>query len=234
METRVSTFWGVGMKKIVVALAPAAFCLAGPAFAETPTTGPAPLAASAYVVAAPVARVTLPANSMVVLEATDQASSGALRVGAKINLSVVYDVKVGDTVVIPAGTRAEAEVSWRTGRGAFGKSGKIEFDLKRLYVGDRATALSGHYRVEGNGAPWAAAATIVVAGWPGIFVTGHSARIEPGHQFIAYTSEPLAIAVAPKSAMQRTARGPAPAHGGVVQVYEGRKAGHDDAILVPM
>jgi len=223
------------MKTIAVALFPVSFCLVSPAIAEPGTDGAIPLqTATAVVVSAPVAQVTLPGNSMVVLEATDQANSGVLRVGSKLNLSVVYDVKVGGTVVIPAGSRAEAEVSWRTGRGAFGKSGKFEFNLKRLYIGDRATPLSGHYRVEGHGAPWAAAATVLAAGWPRIFVTGHSARIEQGNQFVAYTAEPLAIAVPAQPALQRVARSRAPAQHGVVQVYEGRKAGQDDAILVPM
>jgi len=223
------------MKTIAAALLPVASCLAGSALAEPKSGGAAPLeAATAVVVSAPLAQVTLPGNSMVVLEATDQATSGVLRVGSKLNLSVVYDVKIDGTVVIPAGARAEAEVSWRTGRGAFGKSGKVEFNLKRLYIGDRMTPLSGHYRVEGHGAPWAAAATVLVAGWPGIFVTGHSARIERGKQFVAYTTEPLAIAVPAKPALQHVGRTRTSVPRGVVQVYEGRKAGQDDAILVPM
>jgi len=223
------------MKTFAAALFPVAFCLAGAGLAEPKADGAVPLqAAGAVVLSAPRAEVTLPGNSMVVLEATDQANSGALRVGSRLNLSVVYDVKVGDTVVIPAGSRAEAEVSWRTGRGAFGKSGKIEFDLKRLYLGDRATPISGHYRVEGHGAPWAAAATVLVAGWPGIFVTGHSAHIERGREFVAYTTEPLVIAVPAQAAVQHAVRSRPSPERGVVQVYEGRKAGQDDAILVPM
>jgi hypothetical protein len=222
------------MKTFSAALISAAYCLSAPASAAPATPSIAPMEAAAYIASTTAARVVLPGNSMVMLETTDQASSGVLRVGSKLNLSVVYDVKVGGTVVIPAGTRAEAEISWRTGRGAFGKSGKVEFNLKRLYIGDRTIALSGHYRVEGHGAPWAAAAAVVAAGWPGIFVTGHSARIEPGSQFIAYTAEPLAVAVPSAPGLQSVARHRTPAQHGVVQVYEGRRAGHDDAILIPM
>jgi len=223
------------MKTFTAVLFPVAFSLAAPSLADPAAEGAAPLqAAGAVVLSVPRTEVTLPRNSMIVLEATDQANSGKLRVGSKLNLSVVYDVKIGNAVLIPAGTRAEAEVSWRTGRGAFGKSGKIEFDLKRLYIGDRATPLSGHYRVEGHGAPWAAAATMLVAGWPGIFVTGHSARIEQGRQFIAYTTEPLMISVPAQPAVEHAARSRTSGQRGVVQVYEGRKAGQDDAILVPM
>jgi hypothetical protein len=217
------------MKKIVVTLIPAALCLGGPALAK-PTTGEA----AAYVVATPVEQVVLPSNSMVVLQADNSINSASLHVGSKLALSVVYDVKVGPTVLIPAGTRAEAEISWRTGRGAFGKSAKIEFDLTHLYIGDRAVGLTGHYRVEGHGAPLAALATVVAAGWPGIFVTGHSAKIEPGTQFIAYTGESLAMSVPVRPELQKAVHERAPAQRGVVQVYEGRKAGQDDAILVPM
>jgi hypothetical protein len=75
---------------------------------------------------------------------------------------------------------------------------------------------------------------VVAAGWPGIFVTGHSAKIEPGTQFIAYTGENLAMSVPVRPELQKAAHERAPAQRGVVQVYEGRKAGQDDAILVPM
>jgi len=215
--------------KIVITLFPAILCLAAPALAE-----PKAAEAAAYVVATPIEQVVLPSNSMVVLQADNSINSGSLHVGSKLALSVVYDVKVGGTVAIPAGTRAEAEISWRTGRGAFGKSAKIEFNLTHLYIGDHAVGLTGHYRVEGHGAPLAALATVVAAGWPGIFVTGHSAKIEPGTQFIAYTGETLAMSVPARPVLQKAVHERAPTQRGVVQVYEGRKAGQDDAILVPM
>ncbi len=225
------------MKRIAAAAFLCAAVMTDRVQAGAATGGSAPMAAAAYVVTAPTAHVTLPSNSPVIVQVTDQISSSALHAGSKVNLAVVQDVKVGDTIVIPAGARAEAEISWRTGRGAFGKSGKIEFDLRRIDFAGRSVALSGHYRVEGNGAPLAAAATVVAVGLPGIFVTGHSARIEPGTQFTAYTQESLVVEVSAQTIAKQNAatqRGSHRASGGSVQVNEGRKAGHDDAVVVPM
>lgn len=218
--------------------AAAILCAAAiPYMAGAATGGDGPMAATAYIATAPAARVTLPGNSPVIVQVRDQISSSALHEGSKINLTVVQDVKVGDTVVIPAGAHVEAEISWRTGRGAFGKSGKIEFDLRRIDFAGRSVALSGHYRVEGNGAPLAAAATVVAVGLPGIFVTGYSAKVEPGTQFTAYTQESLSVEVPPQTLAKRNAatrRASHQASGGPVQVNEGRRAGHDDAVIVPM
>lgn len=227
------------MKTTIIAAAIGATSIAFAAGAEPATGGSENMAAAAYAITAPTDRVTLPGNSAITLQVTDQLSSSALRVGSKINLAVVNDVKVGDAVVIPAGAHAEAEISWRTGRGAFGKSGKIEFNLTRLDLGSRAVPLAGHYRVEGHGAPWAAVATVVAVGWPGIFITGHSAKVEPGTRFTAYTRESVAVDLPlrppARQAIVRARANPVLTAASIaVQANEGPRAGQDDAIIVPM
>ena len=50
----------------------------------------------------------------------DELSSKRAEEGDSFSLSVVHDVVLGDHVVIPKGSRAVGEVTWKTGKGAFG------------------------------------------------------------------------------------------------------------------
>ena len=67
------------------------------------------------------------------------------------NMIVSEDVAIGEYVVIPRGTLAVGHVRWATGRGAFGKSGKIEVSVDHLVLGGRKIRLSGVHRKEGRG-----------------------------------------------------------------------------------
>lgn len=59
------------------------------------------------------------------------------------------DVFLGNSMVIPRGTPGHARITWRTGRGLYGKSAKMEFDLTDLVVAGSVVPLTGHYRLEG-------------------------------------------------------------------------------------
>ena len=60
--------------------------------------------------------------------AADPAETDA--VTAEPAVAVAQDVAVDGHVVIPRGTRAVGEITWRTGKGAFGKSGKMEMAIR--------------------------------------------------------------------------------------------------------
>lgn len=78
-------------------------------------------------------------------------STADLRKGDSFDLVVAKDVVKGGYVVIPRGTPGHGRVTWRTGNGGFGKSGKMEFDLVDLMIDGSPVPVSGHYRVEGKG-----------------------------------------------------------------------------------
>lgn len=103
-----------------------------PAFAA-PVTTPAPVAPVVAVAPAPV-QATLPANTEVLLSMNEELSTkgGKIEVGTKFRLSVVNDIKLNGYTVIPRGTPAVGEVTWKTGKGMFGKSGKMEVDIRHL------------------------------------------------------------------------------------------------------
>jgi hypothetical protein len=83
------------------------------------------------IVAAPRAaqdgqQAVLPANTELVVSMNDDLTTkgGRIEEGHTFRLTVVNDVMVGDYVVIPKGTPATGQVTWLTGKGAFGKSGR--------------------------------------------------------------------------------------------------------------
>jgi len=147
---------------------------------------------------------SLPANSEVWVSLNSLVSSKKMegkktKVGDKFDVTVSRDVMMGDYIVIPRGTPGHGQIGYRTGKGAFGKSAKMEFDLVDVKVGDRFIPVSGHYRVEGEGNTGAAIGAAVAVGVFGAFVTGKSATAAQGSEWKAYTKEPILLAVAPAS-----------------------------------
>jgi hypothetical protein len=126
----------------------------------------------------------------------DELTSKSARVGTEFNLSVTEDVIYQNYVVIPRGTRGIGEVTWLTGRGAFGKSGKMEIQLRYLEIGGRHVSISGKYRQEGEGNTVATIGAVIAVGVFGGFVTGHSAVIPEGRELRAYTDEAISFAAA--------------------------------------
>ncbi len=160
---------------------------------------PAVASAQTSVVARPAlasSGAILPSNTEILLTANTEVSSKTVREGDIFALSVARDVMLGEHVVIPRGTRANARVSWRTGKGAFGKSAKFTFDVTDLDLAGRSIPLSGNYRVEGQGNTGAAVGAVVAVGVFGAFVTGRSAVVGQGSEWKAFTKEAIAVTLA--------------------------------------
>lgn len=153
------------------------------------------------------ANPVLPSNSDIWVSMDNEVSSKKVRVGHTIAMRVSRDVMVGQYVVIPRGTPASGHVSYRTGKGAFGKSAKFEFDIDSITLNGRTIPVSGHYRVEGQGNTGAAVGAVVAVGVFGAFVTGRSAVAAQGSEWRAATKEPLTVIV-PKASVPLTAVAP--------------------------
>lgn len=171
--------------------------LVGVAQAQTPVaTSPAAVPAAAVVIAAPVApQLILPANTEVAVTPNDELTTKGIKEGHTFLMSTVFDVMYNGYVVIPRGTPGQGHVSWRTGKGAFGKSAKMEVTFDWLELNGRRIALTGKHRQEGQGNTGAAVGAVVVAGVFGAFVTGKSAKIPHGMQLSARTAESLPIVI---------------------------------------
>lgn len=146
--------------------------------------------------AAPVSTLLLPSYSEVILTPDVEASSKKLREGDTVLMHSLFDVMHNGVVVIPKGTPARATVTWRTGKGAFGKSAKMELTFNELTMANgQKLGLSGMHRQEGQGNTGAAVGAVVAVGVFGAFVTGKSAIIPVGQQLTARTAEALPYAI---------------------------------------
>ena len=182
------------------------------------------MSADAPIVAQPVetAAFALPANTEIMLRVNEEINSRRAHEHDMFNLTVVSDVRLGQYVVIPAGTRAVGEVTWLTGRGMFGKSGKMDVALRYIDLNGRQIPIEGTFRQEGEGNTVATiAAVVLVAPVAGLFITGHSAVIPAGRQLVARTSNALAVTLPANATITDPVRASlAPAQASVVVPVE--------------
>ena len=112
----------------------------------------------------------------------------------RFKLTVVQDVMLGGYIIIPRGTPAYGSMTYRTGKGAFGKSAKIEIDMESISLAGRSIPLVGHFRQEGQGNTGATIGTAVAAGLiAAAFVTGRSAVFDAGREFRVSTREAVPV-----------------------------------------
>jgi hypothetical protein len=164
--------------------------------AAAPAAVPAVAAAPAIAVAAPAPGLTLPSYTEVILTPDAEANSKKLREGHTVPMHTVFDVMHNGVVVIPKGTRGMGTVTWRTGKGAFGKSAKMEITFNELTLPNgHRLPLAGMHRQEGEGNTGAAVGAAIAVGVFGAFVTGKSAIIPVGQHLMARTNEALAYAI---------------------------------------
>jgi hypothetical protein len=178
------------------AAAPAAEPASAAETAAAPAAIPAVAAAPAVAVAAPAPGLTLPSYTEVILTPDAEANSKKLREGHTVPMHTVFDVMHNGVVVIPKGTRGMGTVTWRTGKGAFGKSAKMEITFNELTLPNgHRLPLAGMHRQEGEGNTGAAVGAAIAVGVFGAFVTGKSAIIPVGQHLMARTNEPLAYVI---------------------------------------
>lgn len=167
-----------------------------PVAAAEPVTAPVAAPAVAVPTAAPAQNLTLPSYTEVILTPDVEANSKKLREGHTIPMHTVFDVMHNGVVVIPKGTHGMATVTWRTGKGAFGKSAKMDLTFNELTLPNgHRLPLAGTHRQEGEGNTGAAVGAAIAVGVFGAFVTGKSAIIPVGQHLIARTNEPLAYVI---------------------------------------
>jgi hypothetical protein len=199
MDYRLSLALGAGLLSL---------CVPAGAQEVAPAT-PSPVAAPVVVQATPAIPVVverpqqvvdgtmLPSNTDIWLSADGEVTSKKMKVGDSMAFKVSRDVMLGQYVVIPRGTPASGRVTYRTGKGVFGKSAKFEFDIDHVTLNGRTIPLAGHYRVEGRGNTGATVGAVVAVGLVGgLFVTGRSATVAQGSEWKASTKEPLALDIA--------------------------------------
>jgi hypothetical protein len=152
-------------------------------------------AAQADLVAPPLppkpAVLMLDKGAPITLAVAEEVNSSTHKAGDKFQLTVLNDVRVGDAIVIPRGTPATAEITWRTGKGAFGKSGKLEFALVSIDHKDGRIPVTGTFRQEGEGNTVATGVGILAVGIFAGFITGKRARLPVGRELLSQVAQPV-------------------------------------------
>ena len=167
---------------------------AAAALPVTATAIPTPTIAATQVLMPAGGSVTLPPNTELLLRLSEEVNSKRVKEGHVFRVALAQDVMMGNYVVLPKGTPGTGFVSYRTGKGAFGKSGKMEVTMKSLDLPNgRSIALSGMTRQEGQGNTGATVGAIVAVGVFSAFVTGRSAVFAEGREVRGFTREALVV-----------------------------------------
>lgn len=213
--------------KIVPGAAFAAMLLSVPVAAQVvavPEAAAPSVVAPVVAVPRPTVETTgsqLPANTELWLSPNAEINSKLLKMGQKFDMSVVRDIMLGDYIVIPRGTRGVGQVSYRTGKGAFGKSAKMEFQIVEIELGGRTWPVRGNYRLEGQGNTGATVAAVLTVWAVAPFITGHSAVAAQGTEYRAFTTNAIPIVLASSAGL--------PSAGGVPMVATSVAAGTVEA-----
>src|SRR4051812_13683643 len=154
--------------------------------------------------AAPVAAIISSSTQSVLRAGTEvplrmeeslDSNNKALREGQQVRMSVASDVRLGNMVVIPAGSVATGEITDLRRKGMWGKSGRINARALNVRVGDRLIRLTGTFDDKGVTGTAGVVAAIAFVPIAGFFMTGTSAKIPSGGGVKAFLDEDLTIAV---------------------------------------
>ena len=155
---------------------------------------PTPNIAATQVAVPAGGSVTLPPNTELLLRLSEEVNSKRVKEGHTFRVALAQDVMMGNYVILPKGTPGTGYVSYRTGKGSFGKSGKMEITMKSLELPNgRSIGLSGMTRQEGQGNTGATVGAVVAVGIFSAFVTGRSAIFAEGREVRGFTREALMV-----------------------------------------
>jgi hypothetical protein len=171
---------------------------AAPTQAVAPLAAPAPTAAPVAAIAAPNApdalgRYMLRDGTDVNLVFAQDLSSKTSSEGDPVTLTLVDDLKVGDTVVAKAGSKAIGEVTKAEKSGMMGKAGELNIRLNYLKVGDAKIKLRGTKGKEGESGTTGAVVLTVLFGPIGLIKHGKNVEIKQGQSLHAFVGDDIAL-----------------------------------------
>jgi hypothetical protein len=106
------------------------------------------------------ASVTLPAGTSIQLEFADTIDSETAADGQKVNMKVIYDVKVKNVTVIKGGTIADAKVISVERKGILGKPGTIGVQVRSVRAVDGTIQVRSVRAVDGTMVPLSASKVV--------------------------------------------------------------------------
>lgn len=156
-----------------------------PAEAEAPVAAPiqAPAPAPTPVIQT---AITLPKDTLIRVSPIEEVTSKRMKEGQTREFRVAEEIRRDGVTIVPLNAPVVATVTWRTGKGIFGKSAKFEITFTSVEIDGKTYSLTGSHRQEGRGNT---AAALLVSG----IITGKSAVMLPDQVVNARTAEPISV-----------------------------------------
>ena len=174
------------MRGLLGVAALAALCVSASAHGQAVDAPPVAVAQTAI----------LPAGTPVLVMLNDELATGSSHVGDIFGVTVLNDVTLGKTIVIPKGTTGTGDVTFASNKGGFGKPGILSISLRFLDLQGKKFALDGRYREEGKNNNGATAATWFAVGIFSGFIKGKVGVIPKGRELRARTGEDIPVTIA--------------------------------------
>ena len=152
------------------------------------------------IAAAPGGSVAVPAGTPMSFVTTTEISSRSARQGQRFPLQVSEDVTLASQVVIPKGTAAVGEVEAVSGKGMFGKAGRLVLRPLFIDIGGERVNLVGAIADKGHDGTAAAAVTTALIGGFGLIITGKSAVVPAGSPLYGRVRSDVTLRVTPEAA----------------------------------
>ena len=120
-------------------------------------------------------------------------NSKEVRTGQMFDLETIDDVVVDGHIVIPRGSHAQGDVTFAKGKGMWGKSGKIETQLRSVSANGVTIPLRGTVALKGETGTVGVVGAIAFLPIAGFFVTGTSAELPAGTSFTGFIVNDLQL-----------------------------------------
>lgn len=139
--------------------------------------------------------ILLPANTIVELEMVDPVSSKTNKPGDFFKLRVAEAIKVGDVVLVPAGTPAMGQVVHAQKASGGGKPGELILAARHIDLPQGQIMLHSSFGAAGKDRTNASMAVSIALGVMGLFVHGKNIDLPVGSALSARIATDTAVAI---------------------------------------
>lgn len=138
-------------------------------------------------------KLVLKEGTDVKLKFAQEISSKTAAEGDPVNFVLDEDIKVGDVVVVKAGTKAVGTITNAKRAGMMGKGGELNVRLEHLRAGDIKVRLRGTKGKEGDSKTGTAVALTVLFGPIGLIKHGKEIVVKEGSPLAAFVDDDVSL-----------------------------------------
>lgn len=175
---------------------------------------------AATLTAVSYAQVTVPDGTKIRVRLDQTITSATAEEGQAVELSVTDNVRVGEVVAIPQGSRVSGTITLAQEKRRMGRAGKLDFSVDRVRAADGEWIPLRYTMTKKSGQSHATRTGIITAGvavvfWPAapfmLLMKGKDVTINRGVTFDVFTDADYMVKAAPAGTALAAAPPPAPA-----------------------